>query len=153
MRYQIIAIGKIKHKYLISGLEYYQKLIKPFAKIEIIELKEAKAKSRAEVQALESKSLLKAAKQSYIIGLDETGKQFSSLELAGKISKLESSSISRVSFLVGGAEGHSKELKEKANLLLSLSDLTFNHEMVRLIVLEQIYRLETIRAKHPYHRD
>lgn len=153
MRYQIIAIGKIKHKYLVGGLQYYQKLIKAFAKIEIIELKEAKAKTRAEVQALESKALLKAAKQSFIICLDETGKQFKSLALAKEISKLESSSISRVSFLIAGAEGHSKELKAKANLLLSLSELTFNHEMVRLILLEQIFRLEAIRAGHPYHRD
>ena len=152
MRYQIAAVGKIKHKHLIAGLEYYQKLIKPFAKIEITEVREAGTKTAAKTQELESKSLLKAAKQSYIICLDEKGKSFGSRELADEVSRLESRSVSRISFLIGGAEGHSKDLKEKADLILSLSKLTLNHEMVRLILLEQIYRIETIRAKHPYHR-
>ncbi len=152
MRYKIIAIGKIKEKYLKTGIENYLKRIKAFGKIEILELKEAKAKTRAEVQVLESTALLKAAK-GYTIVLDEIGKQFGSKELADKITQLENSSISQVSFLIAGAEGHSKELKEKANLLLSLSKLTFAHEMVRLIMLEQIYRIEAIRSGHPYHRD
>lgn len=153
MRYKIIAIGKLKEKYLRTGIENYLKRINTFGKLEIIELKEAKAKTRAEVQILESQALLKTAKGSYIITLDEVGQQFSSKELSNKITKLENSSISQVSFLIGGAEGHSKELKEKANLLFSLSKLTFAHEMVRLILLEQIYRIETIRSGHPYHRD
>lgn len=153
MRYKIIAIGKIKEKYLKTGIENYLKRINTYGKLEIIELKEVKAKTRAAVQLLESTALLKAAKGSYIIALDEIGQQLGSKELSSKMTKLENSSISQVSFLIGGAEGHSKELKEKANLLLSLSKLTFAHEMVRLVLLEQIYRIETIRSGHPYHRD
>lgn len=153
MRYKIISIGKIKEKYLKAGIEKYLKRIKNYGKIEIIELKEAKAKTRTEVQRIESLALLTEARNSYIVALDEIGQQYSSLELSKKITNLENSSISQVSFLIGGAEGHSPELKKKANLLLSLSKLTFAHEMVRLILLEQIYRIETIRSGHPYHRD
>ncbi len=153
MRYKIISIGKIKEKYLKAGIEKYLKRIKNYGKIEIIELKEAKAKTRTEVQGIESLALLTEARNSYIVALDEIGQQYSSLELSKKITNLENSSISQVSFLIGGAEGHSPELKKKANLLLSLSKLTFAHEMVRLILLEQIYRIETIRSGHPYHRD
>ncbi|HHO56521.1 MAG TPA: 23S rRNA (pseudouridine(1915)-N(3))-methyltransferase RlmH [Trueperaceae bacterium] len=153
MRYKIISIGKIKEKYLKAGIEKYLKRIKNYGKIEIIELKEAKAKTRTEVQRIESLALLTEARNSYIVALDEIGQRYSSLELSKKITNLENSSISQVSFLIGGAEGHSPELKKKANLLLSLSKLTFAHEMVRLILLEQIYRIETIRSGHPYHRD
>jgi len=152
MRYKIISIGKIKDKYLKTGIEQYLKRIKNYGKIDIIELKEAKAKTRLEVQRIESNALIKEAQGSYIIALDESGQEYSSVSLSSKITSLENSSISQVSFLIGGAEGHSKELKEKADLLLSLSKMTFAHEMVRLILLEQIYRIETIRAGHPYHR-
>ena len=152
MRYKIISIGKIKDKYLKTGIEQYLKRIKNYGKIDIIELKEAKAKTRLEVQRIESNALIKEARGSYIIALDESGQEYSSVSLSSKITSLENSSISQVSFLIGGAEGHSKELKEKADLLLSLSKMTFAHEMVRLILLEQIYRIETIRAGHPYHR-
>lgn len=151
MRYQLITIGSLKRSFYRDACQFYADRIRPYAKLELVELKEAKTNNVKQTQAEESQSLLHAA-DGYRIGLDEKGKKFTSFELADWISELENRGISKLSLLIGGAEGHSEVLTTRVDLLWSLSPLTLPHELARLVLLEQIYRIETIRQGHPYHR-
>lgn len=151
MRYQLVTIGSVKRSFYAEGCAFYLGRLKNYSKVEVVELKEHKAANAETVKQAESEALLKAA-SGYIIALDETGKTFTSEKLAQKITTLENQSISLVSLLIGGAEGHSDVLKKSAKELWSLSALTLPHELARLLLLEQLYRAETIRAGHPYHR-
>jgi 23S rRNA (pseudouridine1915-N3)-methyltransferase len=151
MRYQLVTIGNVKRGFYAEGCTFYFERLKNYAKIEVIELKEHKATNSESIKHAESEALLKAA-SGYVIALDETGKIFTSEKLSQRITTLENQSISLVSILIGGAEGHSDVLKTSAKELWSLSALTLPHELARLVLLEQLYRAETIRAGHPYHR-
>ena len=151
MHYEIIAIGNLKRSFLIEGCAFYFKRIKTFSKIEVVEIKASKNSSSEKVQTEESHHLLNKAK-SYTIALDEKGKTFNSRQLAKHITKLELQGISHLSLWIGGAHGHSSELKKQVNELWRLSDLTLPHELARLVLLEQLYRVESIRANHPYHK-
>jgi 23S rRNA (pseudouridine1915-N3)-methyltransferase len=152
MRYRIITLGQLKPGFYLEGCQFYLDRLKPYAKLELLELKEAKTKIPEQVKHLESQALLKAS-SGYVIALDEKGKSLTSKQWAETMTRLETQSISTISLLIGGAEGHSEELKKKANELWSLSNLTLPHDLARLVLLEQLYRAETIRAGHPYHRE
>ena len=149
MRYHIAAIGKLKRTFFAEGCAFYIKRLRAYAPLELSELKEAKTKEA------ESSALLGAVRKSkpYLIGLDETGKTFSSAQLANHLSRLEGRGISTVGLLIGGASGHSDSLKREVDELWRLSSLTLPHDLARLVLLEQLYRAETIRAGHPYHKD
>jgi 23S rRNA (pseudouridine1915-N3)-methyltransferase len=151
VRYQLITTGNLKRSFYVDGCAFYLERLKNYAKVDLIEIKEHKANRAELVKQVESEALLKAA-AGFVIGLDETGKTFTSQKLAQRITSLENQSISLISFLIGGAEGHSNALKKSVNELWSLSALTLPHELARLVLLEQLYRAETIRAGHPYHR-
>lgn len=148
MKYQIIAIGKLKRGFLQTGCEHFLARLGPYAKVEMLELKEGRS---TEVEEKEGAALLKAA-NGYLIALDEGGKEHTSASWAARTSELETRSVSQLSFLLGGANGHSEGLKSQADELWSLSKMTLPHELARLVLLEQLYRSETIRAGHPYHR-
>lgn len=150
MRYEIIAIGQIKKDFYQEACAFYAKRLGVYARLTIREIKPSSS-YKASKEA-ESEQLLKAA-SGYLIALDEGGKRLSSVALAEEVSKLELASISLISFLIGGAEGHSEALKKHANTLWRLSDLTLVHDLARLLLLEQLYRAESIRAGHPYHRE
>ncbi|MEZ4630397.1 MAG: 23S rRNA (pseudouridine(1915)-N(3))-methyltransferase RlmH [Deinococcales bacterium] len=152
MRYRIIAIGQLKRGFYQEGCDFYQKRLGNYAKFEVLERKEAHHSDANKVQTLEGEALLSLV-QGYTIALDERGKRFKSRELADRVSQLEQQGISQISLLIGGAEGHGPALKERCDDLWSLSDLTLAHELARLMLLEQLYRIESIRAGHPYHRD
>jgi 23S rRNA (pseudouridine1915-N3)-methyltransferase len=152
MRYQLVAIGSLKRSFYAGGCKFFLERLKPFGKFELIELKETQSDNALKVKAQEGAALLAAA-SGYLVGLDERGKQFKSVEVADWISALENRGVSKMSFLLGGAEGHSEELKSQCAFLWSLSSLTFPHDLARLVVVEQLYRAETIRAGHPYHRE
>jgi 23S rRNA (pseudouridine1915-N3)-methyltransferase len=151
MRYHLVTIGNLKRKFYADGCAFYLERLKNYAKVDVTEIKEHKASQAEIVKQAESEALLKAA-SGFVIALDETGKTFTSEKLAQRITTLENQSISLVSILIGGAEGHSETLKKTVNELWSLSALTLPHELARLVLLEQLYRAETIRAGHPYHR-
>ena len=157
MRYQLICIGVAKRDFIVKGCQFYEARLRPFARLEMLELRESKAKTTAQVQSEESETLLAAAGghsgSGHSVSLDENGKTMTSAELANYISELENRSISQMSFLIGGAEGHSDKLKASVQASLSLSKLTLAHDLARLVLLEQLYRAETIRANHPYHRE
>jgi 23S rRNA (pseudouridine1915-N3)-methyltransferase len=151
MRYHLIAIGNVKRKFYADGCAFYLERLKNYAKVEVVELKEHKASQAETVKQIESEALLKVA-SGFVVALDEIGKTFTSEKLSQRITTLENQSISLISILIGGAEGHSETLKKTVNELWSLSPLTLPHELARLVLLEQLYRAETIRAGHPYHR-
>lgn len=151
MRYHIIAIGAIKKGFAKDGCSYYQQRLQHYGKVEVTEHKEATGK-RGEVQQKEGDKLLQSAR-GYLVALDEKGKTWRSQALAQQLSDLEVRGVSQLSLVLGGAEGLSAEVKARADALWSLSSLTLPHELARLVLLEQLYRAESIRAGHPYHRE
>ena len=151
MKYRIVAIGKLRRGFLQAGCAHFLERLGPYARVEVLELKEGRG-SPQRIKEQEGAALLSAA-GGYKIALDERGFEHSSASFAARIGDLETRSLSQLSFLLGGANGHSEALKEAADELWSLSKLTLPHELARLLLLEQMYRAETIRAGHPYHRD
>lgn len=152
MRYQLIFVGSLKKPFYQEACQAFLDRLQGFAKVEIVEVKGVKAPDSIRVRERESEAILRVAK-GFKIGLDETGGRFDSRTFANHISQFESQGIGTLSFLMGGAEGHSDRLKEEVNALWSLSSLTMSHDLARLVLLEQLYRAETIRAGHPYHKD
>lgn len=151
MKYRVLAIGKLRRSFLQAGCAHFLERLGPYAKTEVLELREGRGTPQ-QVTESEGEALLKAA-SGYLIALDEAGKAHSSGSWAARMGELENRSVSEVSFLIGGANGHGERLKAKADERWSLSTLTFPHELARLVLLEQLYRTETIRAGHPYHRE
>lgn len=150
MKYRIVAVGRLRRGFLQAGCAHFLERLGPYAKVEMLELKEGRG-SPQQVAEGEGAALLSAA-GGYKIALDERGREHSSASFAARIGDLETRSVGQLSFLLGGANGHGEALKEAADELWSLSRLTLPHELARLVLLEQLYRAETIRAGHPYHR-
>ncbi len=151
MRYRIVAVGKLKRGFLQAGCAHFLERLGPYAKVEVLELKEGRGGPQASVEQ-EGAALLGAA-TGHLVALDEHGFEHTSASWAARVSELETRSVSQLSFLLGGANGHGDALKNRADELWSLSKLTLPHELARLMLLEQLYRSETIRAGHPYHRE
>ena len=158
MKINIVTAGKIKEKYLTEGINEFLKRLGPFANVKITEISEEKMKdnpSEAEKQQIltqEGQRLLKQVPEgSYLIVLDVYGKELSSEELATKIDSLGLSGKSNITFLIGGAFGLSAEVRAAADMLLSFSRMTFTHQMVRLLLVEQIYRAFKINRGEKYH--
>ena len=139
--YKIIAVGKIKRKWIQSGIEMYSKRLPG---LKVIEIKD----SNKEKETIAIKEIIQ--KNEIIITLNENGQSFTSKELAKKLQDLYNQNIT---FTIGGATGLSPKLNDLASLQLSLSPLTFPHEIARLLLLEQIYRAKTIAHGGPYHKD
>lgn len=158
MRFYVVCIGKLKDAYLRDGVAEFVKRMRPYGGITITELNESKIGDkpsdvdRKQVVAEEGERLLKAVpKNAYTVLLDVYGKTMSSEDLAKTIAKLEVDGISDMAFIVGGAFGVSDELRKSVNYKLSFSPMTFTHQMVRLLLVEQIYRASKINRNEPYH--
>lgn len=158
MKITIIAVGKIKEKYLTMGIAEFVKRLTPYCRLTIIEVDEERMPEnpsdaeKAKVLFKEGERMLKHVKDStHLIVLDVIGKQASSEELAEKISSLGVSGKSDITFLIGGAFGLSPELVKAASERLSFSKMTFTHQMIRLLLVEQIYRAFKINRGEPYH--
>ena len=158
MRFYVVCIGKLKDAYLRDGVAEFVKRMRPYGGIAITELNESKIgdkpsdADRKQVVVEEGERLLKAVpKNAYTVLLDVYGKTMSSEELAKTIAKLEVDGISDMAFIVGGAFGVSDELRKSVNYKLSFSPMTFTHQMVRLLLVEQIYRASKINRNEPYH--
>ena len=139
---KILAVGKVKEPFYRQGIEEYAKRISKFAKLSAEEIKDTNKEN-------EGKKILQIAYNSYLIALDAEGKQFSSEGLAELLKGIEQKNIC---FAIGSQEGLSEEVLKKADLVLSLSNMTFLHEMARLILVEQIYRAMTINKGMKYHK-
>ena len=158
MKITIVCAGKIKEKYLTAGINEFLKRLKPMAQMEILEIHEEKmpdSPSEAEKEQVlqkEGEKLLKLVPSgSYLFVLDVYGEELSSEELAERIDKLGVSGRSSLTFLIGGAFGLSKEVRQAADMKLSFSRMTFTHQMVRLLLVEQIYRAFKINRGEKYH--
>lgn len=146
MKINLIVIGKLKEKFLVEGVAEYIKRIKIFSKIEVKEISECRT-----VEEEGEKLLAQVPKNSFLIVLDVAGEALTSEKFAEKISALNLRGISEITFIVGGAFGLSDEVRLAANFKLSLSQMTFTHQMARLILVEQIYRAFKINRGEPYH--
>lgn len=152
MKINIVAVGKIKEKFIIDGISEYIKRLGAYASVNIIEVSE-----ESSVLNIDSKSdkegikLLEKAK-GYLIGLDIKGIQLDSKELSKLIHSNMVNGISEMSFIIGGSNGLSNEVRSKCNILLSFGKMTFPHQLFRLILTEQIYRAYTIINGTPYHK-
>ena len=158
MKFHVICIGKLKETYLREGVAEFVKRMRPYGGIIITELNESKIgdkpsdADRKQVVVEEGQRLLKAVpKSAYTVLLDVYGKTISSENLATMVSKLEVDGISDMAFIIGGASGVSDELRRSVKFKLSFSPMTFTHQMVRLLLVEQIYRSAKINRNEPYH--
>lgn len=154
MKIKIVSVGSIKEKFLKDAISEYLKRLTRFAKIEIIEVDETKIQNKSEEQVKkeEGERLLKRIGQDeFVILLDLKGELISSEVLAQKINDLINKGISPLTFVIGGTLGLSEEVRKRANIKLSISKMTFTHQMCRMIILEQIYRAFKIINNEEYH--
>ena len=151
MKINIICIGTIKEKYFLEAIAEYKKRLSRFCTLNIIELQQCKIdEANISIKFEEEKIMEKL--EGYIILMDINGKQLSSPDLAKTLSKLEVNGNSTISFVIGGSFGVSQNIKDKANMRLSFSPMTFPHQLFRVMLLEQIYRAFSINSNMPYHK-
>ena len=155
MKFLFVSPGKIKDKSIRTLADDYLSRINRFIKAQSVETKEIKGVSSKDLNKIileEGRDLSKFIKKgSFAICLDERGKNFSTKEFASFLSGKLNSSLSEMVFLVGGPFGISEEVKKQSNLLMSLSKMTFPHELSKVILLEQVYRVLTIIRGQRYH--
>jgi len=159
MNIRIIAVGKIKEKYIQEGIKEYSKRLSNYCSLEIIEVDDEKAPenlSAKERQAIKEKEgdriLSKIPQNSFIISLEIQGREISSEELSKRIENLMIEGNSDITFIIGGSLGLSDTVSGKSNFKLSFSKMTFPHQLMRMILLEQIYRAYKIMRNEPYHK-
>jgi 23S rRNA (pseudouridine1915-N3)-methyltransferase len=152
LRIRILWVGKTRQEWVRRGVEEYADRIKKYAPIEFAEAREEKGASEEAGRLRECERLKKLLpKQGKIVLLDEKGDAMTSPEFASFIAKHRDSGIPEMTFLIGGAYGFPESLRKEADRIISLSSMTFTHQMVRIFLLEQIYRGFTIINGEPYH--
>lgn len=155
MNINIICVGKIKEKYILDGIQEFAKRMQAFGKLKIFELKEDGNDSNRNMSIeKESKSILETLEKNkgFKILLDIQGKNFSSEDMASQIEKIGLNGDSTINFIIGGSYGVSEDIRKSANLRLSFSKMTFPHQLMRLILIEQIYRWFSIIKNTKYHK-
>lgn len=159
MKISILCVGKIKEKYFTMGIDEYRKRLSRYCKLEIIEVPDEKTPDHAseteelQIKQKEGERLFKYIKEdTYVIALAIEGKQLDSVELSKRIEKLGIDSISHIAFVIGGSLGLDDRILQRANEKWSFSKMTFPHQMMRMILLEQIYRGFRIMKNEPYHK-
>ncbi|MFA6246851.1 MAG: 23S rRNA (pseudouridine(1915)-N(3))-methyltransferase RlmH [Mucilaginibacter sp.] len=155
MKITFITVGKTEDAYLKDGIEKYVKRLKHYTKLEmtdIPELKNTKALTEEQQKNKEAELILKKiTPQDHVILLDENGMEFTSVQFANYINKRSVSSSANLIFIVGGPYGFDQSVYQRANDKISLSRMTFSHQMVRLFFVEQLYRAYSIIKGEPYH--
>ncbi|WP_300409312.1 23S rRNA (pseudouridine(1915)-N(3))-methyltransferase RlmH [Lagierella sp.] len=158
MNVKILTIGNIKESFLREGIKEFDKRLKPYASIQEIELKETLIKSDtpSNIQKAlndEGRRILdKLSPKDYVIVLDIKGKRYSSEEFSNILEDLKISGYNDFAFIIGSSYGLSSEIKNRANLKLSFSKMTFPHQLMKLILFEQLYRWIKIAKHEPYHK-
>lgn len=159
MNISIVTVGKLKEKYLKQGIEEYLKRLGSYAKVEVIEVPDEKAPEELsdtemiQVKQKEGERILaKIGPDTFVIALAINGKLKSSEELADTLDKLATYGKSKIAFVIGGSLGLSAEVLKRADEQLSFSKMTFPHQLMRLILVEQIYRAYRINRGEPYHK-
>ena len=157
MKIQLTVIGKTNQDFVQKGLDEFCGRLKHYIPFEldiIPDIKNAKNLSQEQQKEKEGELILKNIQAGdYVVLLDERGKEFSSLQFAGYIEKKKHVVTKKMIFIIGGPYGFSKKIYEMASEKVSLSKMTFSHQMIRLIFVEQLYRAMTILNKEPYHHE
>lgn len=158
MKIRLITVGKLKEKYLIDAVKEYSKRIKSFCNLEIVELKDfsfSKEPNDKEVEIIvkkEGELIKKSLMNGYTIAMCIEGKMLDSIELAEKIESIKTYNSGNINIVIGGSYGISDEIKNMADYKLSFSRLTFPHQLMRVLLLEQIYRSLKINNNQSYHK-
>ena len=159
MNITVISVGKLKEKYLKLGIEEFSKRLSKYCKLDMIELDDVKCPENLSDKDMEivknkegNKILSKIKNNSFVIALAIDGKNLSSEELASTISNLAVRGNSHITFVIGGSLGLSSEVLKRADYKLSFSKMTFTHQLMKLILLEQVYRAFRINNNEPYHK-
>lgn len=155
MKIEIWWIGKTFQDFTKKGYEEYLKRIQKFTPISIIEIPDIKGQTQSiSIKKMEAEKIFSKLKDDdFLILLDEKGNQFSSVEFANFIQQRENQSLKKLVFLIGGAYGFEDRIYARANAKLSLSKMTYSHQLIRLIFAEQLYRAYTIMHGFPYHNE
>ena len=159
MKIKVVTVGKLKEKYLKDGIAEYSKRISRFAKLEMIELADEKTPDRAsesenqKILEIEGQRILsKVGDRDFVIALAIEGKTFSSEEFSKQLEEASIKGFSTLTFIIGGSLGLAQDVKNRANLSVSFGRLTLPHQLMRLVLAEQIYRAFTIQQGSPYHK-
>ena len=159
MKIKIVTVGKLKEKYLRDGIAEYSKRLSRFANLEMIELADEKTPDRAsnsenqKILEIEGTRILsKIADRDFVIVLAIEGKTLSSEEFSKQLEQAPINGFSTLTFVIGGSLGISPQVKKRANLSISFGRLTLPHQLMRLVLVEQIYRAFTIQQGSPYHK-
>lgn len=159
MKIKIVTVGKLKEKYLKDGIAEYSKRLSRFANLEMIELADEKTPDRAsdsenqKILELEGTRILsKIGDRDFVIVLAIEGKTLSSEEFSKQLEQAPVNGFSTLTFVIGGSLGLSPQVKKRANLSISFGRLTLPHQLMRLVLVEQIYRAFTIQQGSPYHK-
>lgn len=159
MNITVVSVGKLKEKHLRDGIAEYTKRLSRYCNLNLIEVTDEKAPENlsesdmVQVKVREGERILKQIKEgTYVIVLDLMGKTFSSEEFAEKFEKLSLQGMSQIAFVIGGSLGLSEEVLARSNEKISFSKMTFPHQLMRLILLEQVYRAYKINKNEPYHK-
>ncbi|VJB35788.1 rRNA large subunit methyltransferase [Streptococcus pneumoniae] len=159
MKIKVVTVGKLKEKYLKDGIAEYSKRISRFAKFEMIELSDEKTPDKAsesenqKILEIEGQRILsKIADRDFVIVLAIEGKTFFSEEFSKQLEETSIKGFSILTFIIGGSLGLSSSVKNRANLSVSFGRLTLPHQLMRLVLVEQIYRAFTIQQGFPYHK-
>ncbi len=156
MKLTLLFVGKTKEHFIQLGIDEYLDRLRHYVPVDIKVAKNEKVGPKANKNRIiesECKNLLsKLSRRAYLIALDRTGQQLTSVEMAGYLMDLEHDATEEIVFITGGPLGLSPSLLKQCQRIVSLSRLTLTHEMSRLLLLEQLYRAYTIRAGHKYHK-
>lgn len=159
MKITLITVGKIKEKYLKDAIAEYSKRLSKYCKLDIIEVSDEKTPDQASetveegIRSKEGEKILRYIKDDmYVITLEIAGKMLTSEELAERIGKLGIQGKSSIAFVIGGSIGLGKEVLKRSDYALSFSKMTFPHQLMRVILLEQVYRSYRIMNGEPYHK-
>lgn len=159
MEIKIITVGKLKEKYLKQGIAEYTKRLQGYTKVTLIEVPDEKAPetlSNKEMEQVKNKEgeriLNKISDQDFVFALAIQGKEYDSVEFSKKIESLQTYGTSKITFVIGGSLGLSDEVMKRANATISFGRLTYPHQLMKLILCEQIYRAFRIMNGEPYHK-
>lgn len=155
MNIHIIAVGKIRETYIREGINEFLKRITPYSPIRIIEIDAETVKKNCEQKCVEAegeKILSQISEHAFVIAMEVTGKSLSSEKFASLIKDINNSGANQAVFVIGGSHGLSDAVRKRADVQISLSAMTFPHQLIRLFLVEQIYRAFKIANNEPYHK-
>lgn len=157
MNITLLMIGNTSEAFVLNGYEVFMKRLKHYVKVRELIIPDIKDRKHLNADQIKEKEAIlileKLASANFSVLLDEHGKEFSSVEFAGFLQKTMNAGTRELFFIIGGAYGVAESVKQKANITVSLSRMTFTHQFIRLLLAEQVYRAMTILKNEPYHNE